>query len=48
MNDFLEENAPELITKYELESFEVNVLDYRRTFCEKISEVARSLSDSSD
>ena len=42
MNDFLEANAPELITEYELESFTVNVLDYRRTFCEKISAVARA------
>jgi predicted nucleotidyltransferase component of viral defense system len=42
MNDFLELHAPELITEYKLESFEVNVLDYRRTFCEKISAVARA------
>ena len=42
MNDFLQINAPELIIIYELESFEVNVLDYRRTFCEKISAVARA------
>ncbi len=40
--DFLSDNAPELIGEYAMEPFEVNVLDYRRTFCEKISAVARA------
>ena len=42
LNDFLEVNAPEMIVEYGLEPFKVNVLDYRRTFCEKISAVARA------
>lgn len=42
MNNFLEVQAPQMIKKYELEPFDVNVLDYRRTFCEKLSAVARA------
>ena len=42
LNDFLEVNAPEMIVAYGLEPFAVNVLDYRRTFCEKISAVVRA------
>ena len=42
INDFLEVQAPQMIKEYELEPFDVNVLDYRRTFCEKLSAVARA------
>lgn len=42
MHEFLETQAPEMIQEYGLEAFDVNVLDYRRTFCEKLSAVARA------
>lgn len=35
-----------LITDFELEPFEINVLDYKRTFCEKISAIARASFES--
>lgn len=48
IHDFLETNAAELITEHELESFDVNVLDYRRTFCEKLSAIARASFECDD
>jgi predicted nucleotidyltransferase component of viral defense system len=42
INDFLKVQAPQMIIEYELEAFDVNVLDYRRTFCEKLSAIARA------
>ena len=44
ITDFLDAQAPQMIKEYELEPFDVNVLDYRRTFCEKLSAVARATS----
>ena len=41
----LEEEADEVITKYALNPFEVSVLDLERTFCEKISAIARASYD---
>ena len=43
--DFLNaqnDEAKELIADFQLEPFEVNVLDYKRTFCEKLSAIARA------
>lgn len=41
--DFLiEEHAEDLITKHDLYPFEINVLALERTFCEKISAIARA------
>ena len=37
-----------MIKEYSLESFNVNVLNYKRTFCEKISAVARASYESDD
>jgi len=42
ISEFLESIEPAVIEEFELESFEINVLDIRRTFCEKISAVARA------
>lgn len=44
--DFLLAKTDDIITEYELEPFSVNVLDYRRTFCEKLSAVARASHES--
>ncbi len=44
--DFLLENTSTLIKEYELEPFNVNVLNYKRTFCEKISAIARASYES--
>ena len=44
--DFLLGKADDIIAEYELEPFSVNVLDYRRTFCEKLSAVARASYES--
>jgi len=46
--DFLLSKADDIITEYELEPFSVNVLDYRRTFCEKLSAVARASYESDE
>ncbi len=49
--DFLNtqsEEAKKLIADFELEPFEINVLDYKRTFCEKISAVARASFESDE
>lgn len=49
--DFLNtqsEEAKKLITDFELEPFDINVLDYKRTFCEKISAVARASFESDE
>jgi len=49
--DFLNtqsEEAKKLIESYNLEPFEINVLDYKRTFCEKISAVARASYESDE
>ncbi len=44
--DFLLDNADDIIAEYQLEPFSVNVLDYRRTFCEKLSAIARASHES--
>jgi hypothetical protein len=44
--DFLLGKADDIIAEYELEPFSVNVLDYRRTFCEKLSAIARASHES--
>jgi len=44
--DFLLGKANDIIAEYELEPFSVNVLDYRRTFCEKLSAIARASYES--
>jgi len=44
--DFLLGKANDIIVEYELEPFSVNVLDYRRTFCEKLSAIARASYES--
>jgi len=47
--DFLNaqnDEAKELIADFQLEPFEVNVLDYKRTFCEKLSAIARASFES--
>jgi len=44
--DFLLDKADDIITEYQLEPFSVNVLDYRRTFCEKLSAIARASHES--
>lgn len=46
--DFLVDKAPELITQYSLEPFDLNVLNYKRTFCEKISAIARASYESDE
>jgi len=46
--DFLLSTAPRMIEEYSLEPFNVNVLNYKRTFCEKISAVARASYESDD
>lgn len=46
IHDFLLGKEESIIKEYELNSFEVNVLDYRRTFCEKISAIARASHES--
>lgn len=51
IHDFLlsqSQEAQELITEYSLESFDVNVLDYKRTFCEKLSAIARASYESDE
>jgi len=44
--DFLLGKADDIISEYQLEPFSVNVLDYRRTFCEKLSAIARASHES--
>jgi hypothetical protein len=44
--DFLSQKEPSLITKYQLEPFFVNVLDRKRTFCKKLSAIARASHES--
>jgi len=46
--DFLSSVAPSMIEQYSLEPFNVNVLNYKRTFCEKISAIARASHESDD
>ncbi len=46
ISEFLENKEPEAIEEFKLETFEINVLDTRRTFCEKISAVARASYES--
>jgi len=48
ISDFLLTTAPTMIEEYFLEPFNVNVLNYKRTFCEKISAVARASYESDD
>jgi len=48
ISDFLLTTAPAMIEEYSLEPFNVNVLNYKRTFCEKISAVARASYESDD
>lgn len=44
--DFLSIKAPTMIDDYNLEPFSINVLNYKRTFCEKISAIARASHES--
>lgn len=46
--EFLSEAAPTMIEEYGLEPFHLNVLDHRRTFCEKISAIARASYESDE
>ena len=49
--DFLKnqsDEAKKLIGDFQLEPFEINVLDYKRTLCEKISAVARASFESDE
>lgn len=46
IGEFLENKEPDAIKEFELKIFEINVLDMRRTFCEKISAVARASHES--
>jgi len=46
IGEFLSIHDEALLSKYDLDSFEVNVLDYRRTFCEKLSAIARASFES--
>jgi len=46
--DFLSQKEPSLTSKYQLEPFFVNVLDIKRTFCEKLSAVARASHESDE
>jgi predicted nucleotidyltransferase component of viral defense system len=51
IHDFLNaqnEDARKLINQYQLQPFEVNVLDYKRTFCEKLSAIVRASEEGSD
>ena len=48
INEFLSKKAPELIERYELQCFKINVLDIKRTFCEKISAIARASYESDE
>ena len=46
VNAFLEkENREDIVSEYALDSFEVSVLDLKRTLCEKISAIARASYD---
>jgi hypothetical protein len=46
INAFLEkENREDIVSEYALDSFEVSVLDLKRTLCEKISAIARASYD---
>lgn len=44
--EYLSKQEPKAISEFELEPFEINVLDMERTFCEKISAVARASYES--
>ncbi len=46
ISDFLLQNAPSMIDEHNLNPFNVNVLNYKRTFCEKISAIARASYES--
>lgn len=46
ISEFLFQNAPSMIEEYNLDPFNVNVLNYKRTFCEKISAIARASYES--
>jgi len=46
VSEFLSKKAPEFIAEYELQSFKINVLDIKRTFCEKISAIAKASYES--
>lgn len=51
IHDFLEkqnQEAQRLIGEYHLRPFEINVLDYKRTFCEKLSAIARASYESDE
>jgi len=48
ISEFLIDKAPQLIIQYNLEPFCVNVLSYKRTFCEKISAIARASCESDE
>lgn len=46
ITDFLSLKAASMVDEYNLQPFDINVLDYRRTFCEKISAIARASIES--
>ncbi len=46
ISEFLETRDESLIAKYKLEPFNINVLDIKRTFCEKLSAIARASYES--
>jgi predicted nucleotidyltransferase component of viral defense system len=48
ISELLYKQAPELIEEHELKEFEINVLDIKRTFCEKISAIARASYESDE
>ena len=46
ITDFLSLKAASIIDEYDLQPFTINVLDYKRTFCEKISAIGRASLES--
>jgi hypothetical protein len=46
--DFLFQKSPAMIEEYQLEPFYINTLNYKRTFCEKISAIARASCESDE
>lgn len=46
VGEFLAQKAPLLVKEFELEPYFINVLDFRRTLCEKLSAIARASYES--
>lgn len=46
VGEFLTQKAPLLVKEFELEPYFINVLDFRRTLCEKLSAIARASYES--